>query len=217
MNDTSYNKPSPKAWFVFRCLARYFISLFVPCFRYFGETYFRNRGQLFILKDYGLLSWFFPLCIFKRPLRFVFVNKQEGEWFEMAQNGGLEPLLLSGELEADYQLLNDLLGAKEKILLIISQNTEDVLSKALVGMLKKNNAKETLFMGVSGAEKIFVGNSKTPKVVPVGLFCGMPYVPRVKDGEKAHEYEELHLLEKAVRNLRLEQEPSIFFNHERNK
>lgn len=212
MNENSYSKPSPRAWFVFRSLARYFTSLFIPCFRYFGETYFRNRGQLFILKDYGLLSWLFPLCIFKRPLRFVFVNKQEGDWFTMAQDGGLEPILLSGELEADYQLLQSLLAVKEKILLIVSKNPEDALSRALVGRLKLDNARETLFMGVSGAEGVFVDDSRTPKVVPVGLFCGMPFMPKAVNTDV---FQELSLLERAVHNLRLEEEPSIFFNHKR--
>ncbi len=217
MNDSSspHSKPSPIAWFAFRCLARYFVSLFIPLFRHFGETCYRNRGQLFIIKNYGLLTWLFPLSIFNRPFRFVFVEKEteECKWFKMAINGGLNPILLTGELKEDYEFLNNLLEDKEKVILVVSSDNQHEISKKLVSMLKENNVKETLFMALSGAEEVFDKNSSIPNVVPVSMFCGMPFM---SEENRDQEYAELNLLEKALYNLKVEETPSIFFNHQRN-
>lgn len=214
MNNAQTNKPSRFAWFVFRCLARYFISLFIPCFRFFGETCFKHGGQIFITRNYGLQTWLYPLYIFKRPLRFVMADSSDdSKWFEMASSSGLNPIKLTGHFEIDLETIKNMVNSKEKIILIISDDEDDSLSLNLTKALKETYDKETLFMAVSGAKKVFAQNSSIPKVIPVSLFCGMPFMNNKYNNSV---FSELNFLERAVSNLKLEDEPSIFENHKKN-
>ncbi|MDD3000319.1 MAG: hypothetical protein PHF29_01015 [Candidatus Riflebacteria bacterium] len=217
MNNYLANKPSKFAWFVFRCLARYLVSLFIPCFKHFGETNFNRGAQVFITKNFGLPTWLLPLAIFKKPLRFVIADtKLDPKWYNMALSGGLNPILLSGAFEEDYKVIKGLIENKEKIILVISQNENDSLSTELTKTFKKIHFKETLFMAVSGADKVFENNSKVPKVVPVTMLCAMPFMPKYENNSNKT-FTELNFLEKASESvIDVSDEPSIFANHKKN-
>lgn len=216
MNNYLTDKPSKLAWFVFRCLARYLVSLFIPCFTYFGETDFNRGAQIFIAKNFGLPTWLLPLVVFKKPIRFVIADtKHDPKWYKMALSGGLNPILLSGSFEEDYKVIKALIENKEKIILVISQDENESLSSELTKTLKKIFIKETMFMAMSGAEKIFENNSKVPKVVPVTMLCAMPFMPKYKKGSNKI-FTELKFLEKASRSIDIGDEPSIFANHKKN-
>lgn len=216
MNNYLTNKPGKFAWFVFRCLARYLVSLFIPCFRHFGETELKRGAQIFIVKNFGLPTWLLPLTIFKKPLRFVIADlNSDTKWYDMALSGGLNPIQLSGSFEEDYKIIKSLIENKEKIILVISQDENESLSTELTKTLKKIHFKETLFMALSGADKIFINNSKIPKVLPVTMLCAMPFMPNCKN-DPNKPFTELNFLEKASQNVAICDEPSIFANHRKN-
>lgn len=198
-SNAPLEKPGRAAWFVFRSLARYLVSLFIPSFRYFGETDIKLGGQIFIEKNYGFQSWAYPLTIFKRPVRFIVADIEcdDMQWFNTASDGGLFPIMLSGNFEDDYEIIKSCVENNEKIVLIISQNEEDELSKRIVKALKEDYTKSVLFMALSsGAKEVFANNAVIPKSTTVTMVCGMPFTMDKNDDTVL--FNELHILEKSA-------------------
>ena len=183
------------AWFVFRSLARYLVSLFIPTFRFFGETNIKSSGHIFIEKNYGFQSWAYPLTIFKRPIRFIIADTNcDTQWYNTVSDGGLFPIMLSGKFESDFELIKQSISNNENIVLIISQDEQNIFSNQIIQALKKDYINKISFMALSsGAKKVFANNTIIPKNVNVTMVCGMPFVSTNKVDNNT--FEEFHILE----------------------
>lgn len=195
INNAAPEKPGRMAWFVFRSLARYLVSLFIPTFRYFGETNIKKTGHIFIEKNYGFQSWAYPLTIFKRPMRFIVADMNcDMQWYNTVADGGLFPVKLTGILESDYELIKTSIDNNENIILIIPQDEDNIFSNQLIQALKKDYINKISFMALSsGANYVFANNAVIPKNVNVTMVCGMPFV--IKKDTSDNNFEELHMLE----------------------
>lgn len=205
--------PGWLAWKICRYLARFVGSVFFPYFRVWGETDLNHGGQIFIARDFGILTWITALRVFKRPVRLVFLSeKHDQRWFNLAVSSGLAPLRLSGSIDQNFLMLEHMADAGEKLLVVISRAADDNIEE-LVCRLRAIRSLRVLFMAISGASEALPESAVVPRAVPVSVFCGLPhYSANVADSAFA----ELDFLENAIKDLDIDELPSIFFNHRRN-
>ncbi len=205
--------PGRLAWKVCRYLARFVGSVFFPYFRVWGETDLKPGGQIFIARDFGILTWITALRVFKRPVRLVFLSeKHDPRWFNLAVKSGLAPLRLSGSVDQNFLMLEHMADAGEKLLVVIARDADKNIEQ-LVRRLRATRSLQVLFMAISGAAEALPESAVVPRAVPVSVFCGLPhYAANVSDSAFA----ELDFLENAIKDLEIDELPSIFFNHRRN-
>lgn len=205
--------PGSFAWKAFRSIARFVGSVFFPFFRVWGETELKKGGQVFIARNFGLLTWLCALRVFKRPLRFVMADLNDiSRWFSLAMRGGLAPLKLSGDADHDFLAIEHLLEAGEKLILLLPVSASST-TELLVAKLKATHSLKVMFMAISGAGEALPEGAIVPAAVPVSVFCGLPHYCAAP-GEST--LAELDLLERALHNLAIDELPSIFANHQRN-
>ncbi len=206
--------PDPLAWKLCRYLGRFVGSVFFPYFRAWGETDLHGGRRVFITRNYGLQTWLMALRVFKRPVRIVVCDAEDDRrWFELACHNGLAPLHLTGSPEQNSLTVERLAVAGENVLLVIPQHA-DASVLDLVGRLKIARSFKTLFMAVVGAREALPAGAWVPRSVPICAFCGLPhYNARPDDSPLA----ELDFLELALKDLDIDELPSIFFNHSRNQ
>jgi len=205
--------PGRLAWKVCRYLARFVGSVFFPYFRVWGETDLKPGGQIFIARDFGILTWITALRVFKRPMRLVFLSeKHDQRWFNLAVNSGLAPLRFSGSVDQNFLMLEHMADAGEKLLIVIPRSADGNIEE-LVRRLRATRSLRVLFMAISGAAEALPESAVVPRAVPVSVFCGLPhFTADVADSAFA----ELDFLENAIKDLEIDELPSIFFNHRRN-
>lgn len=213
MTQETRKSPCKTAYFIARSLARFFGSIYFPFFRFWGETEFKPaKKRVFIVRNFGLLTWISALRIFRQPLSFIVADQSDSSlWFKLAVNGGLSPVRLTFDLNEDLQIIEALCSRENCLLLIAS--APDSFAEKLVRQLKCSKGIETLFMAISGANVAFPPGTIVPKVCPVSVFCGLPHLPVEVPGEV---FAELRFLERAMQNIPLGELPSIFSNHQRN-
>ncbi len=205
--------PGWLAWKICRYLARFVGSVFFPYFRVWGETDLNHGGQIFIARDFGILTWITALRVFKRPVRLVFLSeKHDQRWFNLANSSGLAPLRLSGSIDQNFLMLEHMADAGEKLLVVISR-TADCNIEELVRRLRATHSLRVLFMAISGAAGALPESAVVPRAVPVSVFCGLPHYAANAAGSA---FAELDFLENAIKDLDIDELPSIFFNHRRN-
>lgn len=205
--------PGRLAWKVCRYLARFVGSVFFPYFRVWGETDLTPGGQIFIARDFGILTWITALRVFKRPMRLVFLSEKHNQrWFNLATSSGLAPLRLPGSIDQNFLTLEHMADAGEKLLVVIPRSADSSIEE-LIRRLRATRSLRVLFMAVSGAAEALPESAVVPRAVPVSVFCGLPhYAANVADSAFA----ELDFLENAIKDLEVDELPSIFFNHRRN-
>ncbi len=197
-----------------RSLARLFGSLFFPFFRVWGETVIRpERGCIYIVRNYGLLTWLSALRTFRKPLKFVSADLTDSSiWMQLAESCGLAPIRLSGNIDQDFLSLEHLFNHKETILLLIPESPGDHVLE-LVARIKATHYLTSIFMAIAGARLALRAGSMIPRVYPISVFCGMPHF---RSDRPAAPLSELEFLERAIADVPLNELPSIFFNHSRN-
>ncbi len=205
--------PGRFAWKVCRYLARFVGSVFFPYFRVWGETDLKPGGQIFIARDFGILTWITALRVFKQPMRLVLLSeKHDRRWFDLAVSSGLAPLRLSGSVDQNFLMLEHMAEAGEKLLVVIPGSADSNIEE-LVCRLRATRSLRVLFMAISGADGALPESAVVPRAVPVSVFCGLPhYAANVAESAFA----ELDFLENAIKDLEIDELPSIFFNHRRN-
>lgn len=195
-----------------RSLARFFGSLFFPFFRVWGESEIRtDRGCVYIVRDYNLLTWLSALRIFRNPFKFVSYDNTS-LWFRLAEACGLKPIKLSGKTDQDFINIEHWIDQRETLLLMIPEFPEQNILE-LTAKLKSTPHLKTLFMAISGAKLALKAGSMIPKACPVSVFCGMPHFHGINSQNPLCE---LDFLEMAITDIPLNELPSIFFNHSRN-
>ena len=205
--------PGSFAWKAFRAIARFTGSVFFPFFRVWGETEIIKGPQVFIVRNYGILTWLCVLRIFKRPLRFVIADVDEkSRWYSLAESGGLAPICLNGNSDEDCSTLRQLIEAGEKLVLVVPA-VKNAVADMLVARLKSMRSLRLLFMAISGASEALPPGAIIPRVVPVSVFCGLPHYT-AQAGDPAQI--ELDFLEHALNDLAIDELPSLFANHPRN-
>ncbi len=203
----------PLAWKLCRYLGRFVGSVFFPYFRAWGENDLHGGRRVFITRNYGLQTWLMALRVFKQPVRVVLLADAVDRWFDLARRNGLAPLHFTGSPEQNFLAVERLATAGENILLVIPQPS-DISILDLVGRLRASRSFKTLFMAIAGAEEALPVGAWVPRSVPICAFCGLPhYTSRPDDSPLA----ELDFLELALKDLDIDELPSIFFNHSRNQ
>lgn len=205
--------PCRVAWKVCHYLARFAGSVFFPYFRVWGETDQKLGGQIFIARNYGLLTWLTVLRMFKRPIRIVLVDAAADlRWLNLAQKSGLAPLKLDDAPAENFLTVEHLAEAGERLLLIVPQVSSPAID-SLISQLRAIHSLKVLFMAISGAREALPTGAFVPRAVPISVFCGLPHYP----GDPAlSPLAELDFLEQAIKDLEIDELPSIFFNHPRN-
>jgi phosphoribosylcarboxyaminoimidazole (NCAIR) mutase len=134
-------------------------------------------------------------------------------WLKIARAGGLAPLILAGNsaLE-DADAIASASTSGDLVVFVPCQL--DTWSEQLVSALKMNRSVPVIFMAVSGAREVLAEGSVIPSVNPVSVFCAMPYFREKTDNSV---FAELLFLEHALRDVPLDELPSIFPNHQRNR
>lgn len=205
--------PGRLAWKVCHALARFFGSVFFPYFRVWGETDLRPGGRIYVMRNFGLLTWLTALRVFKRPVRVVMADRSDGSrWFDIAVKCGLAPLRLDGSSDENFLLVEHLVEAGEKLLLVVP-DFADESAESLVKRLRAVRFLQILFFALSGAREALPPQRYVPRVVPISAFCGMPHFQSDEDDSPLAE---LDFLKQALTDLDVDELPSIFFNHQRN-
>jgi len=212
-NDSKHIAKFNTAYFVFRTWARFVGSVFFSFFRAWGETDIKpGDGRIIVVKYYGLVTWLTVLRTFRNPVKFLMTETINDRWFDLAVGGGLDPQLLKRILAEDLSVTAELCRT-ENVVLMIPENIDDY-SISLITELKKKFQNKMLFLAVSGAEKSLPKGSYVPKAFPITAFCGLPLI---SSAENKDPLAELRFLELVIKDVPLNELPSIFINHPNNK
>ncbi len=207
------NQPGRLAWLVFRSLARFWASIFLPYFRVWGENEFKP-GSVIIARNYGLQTWVYALRFFKKPVRIVLADDDDNlRWFNIAYSGGLEPISLKGNVKGKVSVIKELSDKGEIIFLIISKKTggyNSVFMQELENLIEK---RIRLF-AIEGAMEALPPGAIVPKFTSICVFCGRPYFNRLPSEDLL---DELTFLESTLYDLDIDEEPSFFRNNRRNQ
>lgn len=206
-------RPSRLAWLVFRSLARFWASIFLPYFRVWGETDFKP-GTIFIARNFGLQTWVYLLRFFRRPVRIVLDDDYDNlKWFNVAKNGGMAPILLSGGVQHKIEVLKELHDKGEIVFLIISRTIGNYMP-TFMQEIENNFEADIRFFAVEGANRALPPDTVVPNFASICVFCGRPYLSRLP-GEGL--LDELEFLESTMVDLDIDEEPSFFRNNRRNQ
>lgn len=205
--------PGRLAWLVFRSLARFWAAIFLPYFRIWGENEFKE-GNVIIARNFGLQTWVYAFRFFKKPIRIVLVDDEDNlKWFNIACNGGLEPIFLNGNNDEKVESIKYLSEKGEIIFLIIPKNTsENTLS--FIEKLDKVLSNNIRLFAIEGASEALPQGSFVPKFASICVFCGRPYFNRLPSEGLL---DELNFLESTLYDLDIDEEPSFFRNNRRNQ
>jgi hypothetical protein len=205
--------PGRLAWLVFRSLARFWAAIFLPYFRIWGENEFK-KGNVIIARNFGLQTWVYAFRFFKKPIRIVLVDNEDNlKWFNIACNGGLEPIFLNGNNDEKVDSIKYLSEKGEIIFLIIPKNTsENTLS--FIEKLDRVLSNNIRLFAIEGASEALPQGSFVPKFASICVFCGRPYFNRLPSEGLL---DELNFLESTLYDLDIDEEPSFFRNNRRNQ
>lgn len=205
--------PGRLAWLVFRSLARFWAAIFLPYFRIWGENEFKE-GNVIIARNFGLQTWVYAFRFFKKPIRIVLVDNEDNlKWFNIACNGGLEPIFLNGNNDEKVDSIKYLSEKGEIIFLIIPKNTsENTLS--FIEKLDRVLSNNIRLFAIEGASEALPQGSFVPKFASICVFCGRPYFNRLPSEGLL---DELNFLESTLYDLDIDEEPSFFRNNRRNQ
>lgn len=205
--------PNRFVWQFCRYLARFAGSVFFPYFRVWGETDQRTGGQIFITRNYGIQTWLSALRVFKRPVRVVMADASaDSRWLKLAKRLGLAPIAADGSPTQNFLAVEHLAKAGENLLLVVPQ-TPSPETESLVANLRAIRSIQVMFMAVSGCSEALPAAAFVPRVVPVSVFCGLPHY---LGNPLSSPFAELEFLEQALKDLEIDELPSIFLNHPRN-
>lgn len=205
--------PGRLAWKACHYLARFAGSVFFPYFRVWGETDLKSGGQIFIARNFGIQTWLTALRIFKRPVRVVLADSAADlRWFNLAEKNGLAPLRLCDTPAQNFLTVEHLAEAGEKLLLVVPQVSDPAID-SLVSRLRATRSLKVLFMAISGLKEALPAGAFVPRAVPISVFCGLPHS---LGNPVSSPLAELDFLEQALKDLEIDELPSIFFNHPRN-
>lgn len=204
--------PGRTAWLVFRSLARFWASIFLPYFRFWGENKFK-AGNVIIARNFGLQTWIYALRFFKTPVRIVLADDEDDlTWYNVANNGGLEPILLKGDVQQKVDAIKYLSAKGEIVFFIIPKGIGGNIPKLIDGLEKTLNDNIRLF-AIEGALDALPKGAIVPKFASICVFCGRPYFNRFPSEGLL---EELTFLESTLYDLDIDEEPSFFRNNRRN-
>lgn len=205
-------QPGRLAWLVFRSIARFWAAIFLPYFRIWGETDFKP-GTVIVARNFGLQTWVYILRFFIRPVRIVLVDDSDNlKWFDIADNGGIEPLCIRGNLQRKLQAVKELSDKGEVVFLIIPKEFGGYTPTFMEELEKLLNEKIRLF-AIEGAMAALPPDTIVPKFASICVFCGRPYYNKLP-GEGL--LDELTFLESTLYGLEIDEEPSFFRNNRRN-
>ena len=207
------NQPGRLAWLVFRSLARFWASIFLPYFRFWGENEFKP-GTVIIARNYGLQTWVYALRFFKKPVRIVLVDDEDNlKWFNVADNGGLEPVCIKGAYKKKASIVKELSDKGEIIFLIIPRSVGGY-TPTLMQELENLLGDRIRLFAIEGAMEAFPPENFVPKFASICVFCGRPYFNRLPSEGLL---DELAFLESILYDLEIDEEPSFFRNNRRNQ
>ena len=207
------NQPGRLAWLVFRSLARFWASIFLPYFRFWGENEFKP-GTVIIARNYGLQTWIYALRFFKKPVRIILADDEDNlKWFTIADNGGLEPVCIKGAYKKKASIVKDLSDKGEVIFLIIPR-TVGGYNPTLMQELESLLGERIRLFAIEGAMEALPPNAFVPKFASICVFCGRPYFNRFPSEGLL---DELASLESTLYDLEIDEEPSFFRNNRRNQ
>ncbi len=204
--------PSRLAWLVFRSLARFWASIFLPYYRFWGENDFKP-GSVIIARNFGLQTWIYALRFFKRPVRIVLTDDDDNlKWFNLAVNGGLNPIGIRGNYKHKISTIK-LLSDKGEIVFLIIPRTNGGYTPTFMQELEKCLDKRIRLFAIEGAIDALPPDGVIPKFASICAFCGRPYFNRLPSEGIL---DELTFLESTLYDLNIDEEPSFFRNNRRN-
>ena len=212
-NIEDLNQPGRLAWLVFRSLARFWASIFLPYFRFWGENEFKP-GTVIIARNYGLQTWIYALRFFKKPVRIILADNEDNlKWFNIADNGGLEPVCIKGSYKKKASIIKQLSDKGEVIFLIIPRVLGGY-TPTLMQELESLLGERIRLFAIEGALEALPPSSFVPKFASICVFCGRPYFNRLPSEGLL---DELTFLESILYDLEIDEEPSFFRNNRRNQ
>lgn len=218
MTDTAFKifsdiqQPGRLAWLVFRSIARFWAAIFLPYFRVWGENEFKP-GSVIVARNFGLQTWVYCLRFFKKPVRIVLADDNDNlKWFRVAENGGLEPVCLRGNVSGKVNAVKELSDKGEIVFLIISRGVGGSIPTFMAELEKVLSNKIRLF-AIQGALEALPPGAIVPKFASICVFCGRPYFNRLPNEGLL---DELDFLESTLYELDIDEEPSFFRNNRRN-
>ena len=210
---TDINQPGRLAWLVFRSLARFWAAIFLPYFRFWGENEFKP-GTVIITRNFGLQTWIYALRFFKKPVRIVLSDEEDNlKWFNVANNGGIEPICLRGNYKKKIEKVKELSDAGEIVFLIIPR-TNGGYTPTFMKELEGQIGEKIRLFAVEGAMEALPPDAVVPKFASICVFCGRPYFNRLPSEGIL---DELSFLESTLYDLEIDEEPSFFRNNRRNQ
>ncbi|MDD3147013.1 MAG: hypothetical protein PHD82_06910, partial [Candidatus Riflebacteria bacterium] len=96
---------------------------------------------------------------------------------------------------------------------LVVPQTPSPETESLVANLRAIRSIQVMFMAVSGCSEALPAAAFVPRVVPVSVFCGLPHY---LGNPLSSPFAELEFLEQALKDLEIDELPSIFLNHPRN-
>lgn len=209
---TDIRQPGRLAWLVFRSIARFWAAIFLPYFRVWGENEFKP-GTVILARNFGLQTWVYCLRFFRRPVRIVIVDESDNlKWFRIAEDGGLEPICIKGNVPRKVQAIKELSDNGEIVFLIIARGTGGYTPTFASELEKVLNERIRLF-AIQGALEALPPEAIIPKFASICIFCGRPYFDRLPNEGLL---EEMDFLESTLYGLEIDEEPSFFRNNRRN-
>ena len=210
---TDINQPGRLAWLVFRSLARFWAGIFLPYFRFWGENEFKP-GTVIITRNFGLQTWIYALRFFRKPVRIVLSDDEDNlKWFNIANNGGIEPICLRGNYKQKIATIKELSDDGEIVFLIIPR-TNGGYTPTFMKELEAEIGERIRLFAVEGAMEALPPDAFVPKFASICVFCGRPYFNRLPSEGIL---DELSFLESTLYDLEIDEEPSFFRNNRRNQ